>query len=544
MTSPHDTSENETPERNPGQIDRTGFWVLVATISASSMAFISGSALNVALPAIQNALGATGGDLLWIVNAYLLLLAALLLIGGSLGDHYGRKKVYMVGIVIFTGASILCGVTPSSPFLIMARALQGIGGALMIPGSLAIIAAYFDDDTRGKAIGIWSSFTTMTSVAGPVLGGVLAETGLWRVIFFMNIPLALLSVVTLIRYVPESYDENAPAQLDYVGALLIALGLAGITFGAIGIGEAGIEGFQRLDLMGSLLGGIALIGLFIAWENYTDSPMLPLKLFQSSTFAGANLLTLFLYGALGAATLFIPLNLVQVQGYGETLAGLALLPFSIVLIVLSPRMGDWVDQHGPRLPLVGGPLIVAMSFVALAIPGITAGPAAYWWTFLPGSFLLGLGMGIVVAPLTTSVMGSVPQSSSGIASGVNNAMSRSSQVLATAILGGIALIIFSGTLGNTLDTLTLSADSRQQLLQNAEDLANTPVPDELDSATTEQVQEAIDWAFVQMFRVVMLLSAGLCVISSLMAALTIQKELKPPEHLKEKVNSSKAPGTT
>ena len=540
MADTQDTSTQKR-KREPGQIDRTGLWVLVATISASSMAFISGSALNVALPAIQNALGATGGDLLWIVNAYLLLLAALLLVGGSLGDHYGRKKIYMLGIAVFTGASILCGLTPSPEFLIAARALQGIGGALMVPGSLAIIAAYFDDDTRGKAIGIWSSFTTMTSVAGPVLGGVLAETGLWRVIFFINIPLALLSLVTLVRYVPESYDDNAPEQLDYIGALLVALGLAGITFGAIGIGEAGVAGFQRLDLMGSLLGGMALIGFFIAWENYTDTPMLPLKLFQSSTFAGANLLTLFLYGALGAATLFIPLNLVQVQGYGETLAGLALLPFSLVLIVLSPRMGDWVDAHGPRLPLVGGPLIVALSFVALAVPGITSGPGAYWWTFLPGSFLLGLGMGVVVAPLTTSVMGSVPQSSSGIASGVNNAMSRSSQVLATAILGGIALIIFSGTLGSTLDTLSISPDTRQQLLQQAEDLANTPIPDDLDSTTTEQVQQAIDRAFVEMFRVVMLLSAGLCVISSLMAALTIKDELKPPQALMDASRKENAP---
>jgi EmrB/QacA subfamily drug resistance transporter len=456
-----------------------------------------------------------------------------LLPGGSLGDHYGRKKVYMIGIAVFTVASVLCGITPSPEFLIGARALQGIGGALMIPGSLAIIAAYFDDDTRGKAIGIWSSFTTMTSVAGPLLGGFLAESGLWRAIFFINIPLALLSVVALIRHVPESYDEHAPGQLDYIGALLVACGLAGITFGAISIGEVGIEGFRRADLMGSLLGGIFLMIVFIAWEDHTDTPMLPLKFFKSSTFTGANLLTLFLYGALGAATLFLPLNLVQVQGYGETVAGLALLPFSILLIVLSPRMGDWVDEHGPRLPLVAGPLIVALSFVALAVPGITSGPGAYWWTFLPGSVLLGLGMGMVVAPLTTSVMGSVPQSSSGIASGVNNAMSRSSQVLATAILGGIALIIFSSALQSSLDTLSLPDAARQQLIQNADDLGNTAIPDTLDESTTDDVQEAIHRAFVDMFRVVMILSAVLCVISSLMAAATIKKELKPPPALRK-----------
>ncbi|MEO1288614.1 MAG: MFS transporter, partial [Chloroflexota bacterium] len=501
---------SEKPKNEVGKINETGWWVLFATISASSMAFIGGSSLNVALPAIQSDLGASGGDLLWIINAYALFLAALLLLGGSLGDHYGRKRIYMVGIVIFTLASVACGLAPTSEVLIGARIVQGIGGAMMVPGSLAIVSAYFDDNTRGKAIGYWSSVTTLTSVAGPLLGGVLAENGLWRGIFYINIPLAIVALYALVTRVPESYDEEATSHFDYVGAILVALGMAGITYGSITIGEVGIAGFQRVDLLGSLIGGLVLLGAFIWWEGRSREPMMPLRLFESSTFLGANLLTLLLYGALGGALYFLPLNLVQVQGYGETLAGIAFLPWSILLVVLSPVMGNLVDRYGARLPLTIGPIVTGFGFGALALIGMTDGPSDYWLTYLPATLILGAGMGILVAPLTTAVMGSVPQNSAGIASGVNNAMSRASQVLALSIMGGIGLVVFTSAFAPEIEALSLPETETVTLIDASADLAGINIPETLSEGEQEEVQDVIDRQFVSMFNLVMWIAAGMC----------------------------------
>ena len=507
------------------QIDSTGWWVLFATISASSMAFIGGSALNVALPAIQRDLGASGGDLLWIVNSFALFLAALLLLGGSLGDHYGRKRIYMIGIVVFVGASIACGFAPTSETLIGARIIQGIGGALMIPGSLAIVSAYFDDNTRGKAIGIWSSVTTLTSLIGPILGGFLAENGLWRAIFFINVPLAIASLFALWRYVPESYDEEATAHFDTIGAILVTLGMAGITYGAISIGEAGIDGFQRWDLIGILTAGFVLMLAFFVWEGRSREPMMPLRLFQSSSFLGANLLTLFLYGALGGALYFLPLNLIQIQNYSETFAGFAMIPTSILLVVLSPFMGSIVDRYGPRLPLVLGPFVAGLGFLAMTFPSVTNGVSDYWLTFFPASILLGVGLGITVAPLVTTVMGSVPNHSAGIASGVNNAMSRASQVLALSFLGGIGLIVFVGSLTPSVEALNISEEAQSAIVQSANNLGGTEIPDSLSETDTQLVRSVIQNEFVAMFRIIMWIATGLCVLSSILAFIYIEPEL-------------------
>jgi EmrB/QacA subfamily drug resistance transporter len=511
--------------------DSQGLWVLVATISAASMAFIAQAALNVALPDIQEDLGAEGADLLWIVNAFQLFLGALILVGGSLGDLYGRKRIYMIGIVLFTAASILCGLAPTTETLIAARALQGLGGALMIPGSLAIISAFFDDGERGQAIGTWAAFTTMTSVAGPVLGGFLAENGLWRVIFFINVPLALLALVVLATRVPESRDEDAK-DLDVIGAVIITLSLAGIVFGATEIGRAGPDEIGNPLYLGPLLGGILGVLAFFYYEGHSSHPMVNLKLFKSRTFTGANLLTLFLYGALGGALFFLPLNLVQVQGYSATLAGLANLPFSILLIAMSRWAGGLVDRIGPRPPLIYGPLIVGAGFLALALPGITAGPSDYWTTFFPGSVLFGFGMGIVVSPLTTSVMGSVPQRNSGIASGINNTMSRAAGVLAVAILGGIALLFFSGLVADQTDGYSLNAQEEAVLETQIGELANASASIEVFFARSVFLQQEIDRAFVATFRLMMIIAAGMCFLSSALAAVFVQKRLEPPEELK------------
>lgn len=423
------------------------------------------------------------------------------------------------------------GIAPNTPTLIAARGLQGIGGALMVPGSLAIISAYFDSDSRGQAIGTWAAFTTMTSVAGPIIGGIFADIGFWRGIFFLNVPLAIVALYVLIKYVPESKDEEAAKKLDIVGAVIITLSLAGIVFGAQEIGRAGIDGFSNPLLVGALLLGIAGVGVFIWYENRTPHPMINLTLFRSRTFSGANLLTLFLYGALGGALFFLPLNLIQVQGYDASIAGLANLPFSVLLIAMSRWAGGLVDSIGPRLPLIGGPIIVGFGFLALSLPGITNGPSDYWTTFFPGIVLFGFGMGIVVSPLTTTVMGSVPQHNAGIASGINNTMSRASGVLAVALMGGVALLFFQNTLNTDLNTLNLDTQTQAILQDESDNLAGMEIPAYLDETTAANVQQVIDQSFMDTFQLIMLIAAVMCWLSALMAYRLIDKRLEPPESL-------------
>ncbi|MCA9913781.1 MAG: MFS transporter [Anaerolineae bacterium] len=519
-------------KKRSGQFDATGRWVIVATVSASSMAFIMQSALNVAIPPIQDDLGATGADVVWIVNAFPLLLSALILLGGALGDLYGRKRVYLLGILIFTGACIAGGLATSTELLIAARAAQGIGGALMVPGSLAIISAYFDDKTRGLAIGTWSTFTTAASILAPVGGGFLADAGLWRAIFFICIPLALLSIYALLTHVPESRDEEMPQVLDIPGAVLITLSLGGIIYGATELGRSGTTNIVEnpIPLVTIGIGLVAMVVFFFVERN-SDHPLVPLRLFKSRTFLGANLMTLFLYGALAGALFFMPLNLQQIQGYSATVSGLATLPVTIGIMALSPFMGRLVDRAGPRLPMTLGPLIVGAGFLALALPGVTAGAADYWLTFFPGLVILGIGMGFVVAPLTTAALGSVPQRNSGVASGINNFMSRASGALTQAILGGIALIVFASTLQASVMSMEIPSEAETQLMQNAEDFGNTTVPQSLGDEMGSQVSSAIDWAFVQTFRLMMVIAAGLCFLSAGLAGALVQKELKPPAEL-------------
>jgi len=467
----------------------------------------------------------------------------LILVGGSLGDHYGRKRVYMIGIVIFALASLACGLAPTTETLILFRIVQGLGGALMVPGSLAIISAYFDDKMRGRAIGTWSSFTTMTSVLGPTLGGALADAGLWRLVFFINIPLAIVALYALITHVPESKDDEAPKELDYFGALLVTLGLAGIVYGFTEIGRVGVaDGLTNIAYIGPLIGGFIGMGLFVWWETRSDHPLINLKLFRSRTFSGANLLTLLLYGALGGALFFLPLNLIQIQGYSAIAAGLATLPFSIILIIMSPWAGGLVDRVGPRPPLIIGPIIVGFAFTALAIPSMVDTenlllffPVSYFVTFFPGLLLFGVGMGLVVAPLTTSVMGSVPQHNAGAASGVNNAVSRASGVLVTAILGGIALVFFTSGLLTNVDDLNLRSDSETALESQAENLAAARVPYEISQqfslVKTFEVRRAIEDSFVDTFRLIMIIAAVMSFASALMAYLLIEERLNPDESL-------------
>jgi EmrB/QacA subfamily drug resistance transporter len=480
------------------------------------MAFIDGTVVNVALPVLQRDLQATVADVQWIVEAYSLFLAALILVGGSLGDHYGRRRIFAMGVVIFAVASVWCGLSPNTTSLIIARAAQGIGGALLVPGSLAIISASFDAKQRGKAIGTWSGFTAITAAVGPVLGGWLVQYASWRWVFFINIPLGVAVLVLLFWHVPESRDEEAPRSLDWWGALLATLALGSIVYGFI---ESNNLGLGHPVVLGSLALGVVVLIAFLLVQARSKSPMLPLTLFRSRTFSGANMLTLFLYAALGGALFFVPFNLIQVQGYSPTAAGAALLPLILILFLLSRWSGGLVSRYGAKLPLVVGPIIAAIGFALFAVPDIGG---SYWTTFFPAAVVLGIGMAISVAPLTTAVMGAVDSSHAGIASGVNNAVSRTAGLLAIAVMGIFVSYTFTSSLDSRLAMLNIPASIREVIAAQHSKLASINIPAGISSATHAALVQAINESFIAGFRVVMLIAAGLALASALSSLLLIE----------------------
>jgi len=514
---------------------RIGVWVLVATILGSSMAFIDGSVVNVALPAIQRNFNATTGDVQWVVEAYSLFLAALIFVGGSLGDRLGRRRIFAIGIIIFTLASLWCGLSTSMLQLIIARAVQGIGGALLVPGSLAIISASFSEERRGRAIGTWSGFTAITSVVGPVVGGVLVQYASWRWVFFINIPLAIVVLAVLFWHVPESRDESVSGRLDWWGTALVTVGLGMLVYGLI---QAGSSGFSNLTVLVTLLIGIVALVAFLLVEARIPAPMVPLSLFRSPTFSGANLLTLLLYGALGALTFFFPFNLIQVQGYTPTEQGAAFVPFILIMFSLSRWAGGLVNRYGSRLPLVVGPVITACGFALFALPGVGNGASSYWTTFFPAIVVMGFGMTITVAPLTTAVMGAVEQQHAGVASGINNAVSRTAALLAIATLGLVVLATFSNGLDSHLTALHLSSNVEQQIEVQHSKLAGITIPTNVNSATHAAIKQAINESFVSSFRLVALICAALALISAFSAWLLV--EGKKPAQLEEGRHAKRA----
>ncbi|HSV61450.1 MAG TPA: MFS transporter [Variovorax sp.] len=492
-------------------------WVLVAAIIGSSMAFVDGTVVNVALPAIQRELDATAFQAQWVVESYALFLAALLLVGGSMGDRFGRRKIFALGVALFAGASVGCALAATVQQLIAARALQGIGGALLVPGSLALISANFTEKERGKAIGTWSGFSGITAAVGPVIGGFLVDHYSWIWAFLVNVPLALVVLAITWKHVPESRGGDAEAPLDLVGALLATLALGGVVYAFI---EAPSQGWGAPAVLAALLLGIAG-GIGFVWaQQRVRAPMLPLGLFRSSNFSGANLLTLLLYAALGGGLYFFPLNLIQVQGYSATAAGAALLPFILILFALSRWAGQLVDRFGARLPLVLGPAIAAAGFALFAVPGTGA---SYWSGFLPAVVVLGLGMAVTIAPLTTTVMNAVGTEAAGVASGVNNAVSRVAAVLAIAVFGLLMAWAFGARLDAGLQQLAVSPEVTQFLQGQRERLAEAALPPGTEGAAAEALRGQIHAAYVAGFRWIMLASAALALLSALSAWLWIDR---------------------
>jgi len=496
-----------------------GRWVLGATILASSMAFIDSTALNVILPSLQNSLNARGTDLFWILNAYLLMLASFILVGGSLGDKLGRKRIYMLGIMLFILASSACGLSPTVNWLIFFRALQGLGGALMIPGSLSIISATFRKKEKGKAIGTWSAITTVVTVGGPILGGALGDAGLWRLIFFINIPIGIISLLALYFKVPESRSDDISHRLDYQGAFLIVSSLSLLTFGFLRVPEVGWQHWQSWV---SLCGGTLAFITFIFVEQKKDNPMVELKLFHNTTFSAANVLTFLLYAGLSAGMLFLTLNLIQIQRYSQLQAGLTLLPFSVLMFSIARWAGSLVDRFGPRWLLIGGPAVAGLGFWLLSEVGETKGPEEFWTSFFPGIFFFGLGMSFTVAPLTTTVMASVDDRFSGTASGVNNSMTRVSGVFANAVIGALAILLFRTDLEEKISFLNIQQGVRNKILIQASELGNAKVPESVDNSLKEEVTNLLKSSFVHAFSTIQKICAVLAWLASLVAFFLIR----------------------
>jgi EmrB/QacA subfamily drug resistance transporter len=404
-------------------------WVITASALGSGIAFLDGTVVNVALPAIADDLDAGVGGLQWTLDAYLVTLSALLLLGGSVGDRYGRRRAFLAGLVGFVAASIACGLAPNIELLVAARAVQGVGAAFLVPNSLSLISAGFTEDDRSRAIGAWSGLTGVASAIGPFTGGWLIDAVSWRLVFLVNVPLAAVTIWITVRHVPESAGDRRQ-RIDVPGAVLVSVGLAGVAFACI----EGAAGFGPVEILAAVAGAVALVG-FVVIEWRSPVPMLPLSMFRSRQFSGANLTTLSVYGGLGGAFFLVVVYLQVALGYSALEAGAAFVPFTVLLLVLSARVGEWAQHTGPRLPMTAGPLVAGAGLLLLA--GVDPGDG-YFAAVLPGVVVFAAGMTLTVAPLTATVMGSVPAEHLGVASGTNNAVARLAGLLAVAVLPWVA----------------------------------------------------------------------------------------------------------
>jgi len=488
------------------------------------MAFVASSSLNVALPAIQVELNARGADLIWIPNAYVMVQASLIVVTGSMGDHYGRKRVCMLGIWLFGLASVICGFSTTTNVIIAGRLAQGVGSSMIVPNSLAIVSAHFSRKGQGWAIGLWSGFTVLMAGLAPFFAGVVTDLGMWRLVFLIHIPLGVVAAFVLLRYVPESYQRKSPRRMSIWGALLIILGLGGITFGFI---ESSTFGFGSPIIIAAIVGGLIAVILFLRDEREGKHAILPLRLFRSRTFSAANTISLVFHGVIQPALLYLPLNLIQVQGYSATFTGLSIIPLILVATLGSTLVGPLLDRRGPRIPMVIGLSIVAIGFFAFAQVGVTGGETEYLSTFFLPVVLFGFGFGLSFAPLTMAAMASAPENNAGIASGVNHTVSRVGQVLVVGVLGGLAITWFGQLLMNDAYIRSLPADAQTHLAADAGDLVQTSIPDWLSPTEQALVLQAIRVSFTSTFSILMVIGAIACALCAVAAFFTIDdRELK------------------
>ena len=490
-----------------------GKLILLGTILASGMAFLDGSVVNVAIPTIQEKLHATITGIQWVVNSYMLMLCALILISGALGDRFGRKKVFLYGIIVFVCASFLCSIAHSITILAIFRALQGIGGAMMVPGSLSIINSSFREEVRGRAIGLWSGFAGGISALGPFAGGWLVQTFGWQSIFYINIPIGIIALLLTLRFVPESKNNEA-TKIDILGAVSIFLALLGIAYGLITVSAVG---WQNPFVLASLALGIIAAILFVLIEMRVKEPLVPFQMLRSSLVAGSNLTTFFLYFALSGVTFFLVLNFQQIQNFSPIIAGLALLPTILIITFLSGFGGTIADKIGPRLPMIVGPSVVALGMFLLIFPGREAN---YFTQFLPGLLLFGLGMALVIAPLTKSAL-HVAGKYSGAASGVNNAVARIAGLLAVALLGAVVVFLFEGRLKTAIASSPLNRVERQQIMTQQDKLGGIDIPSAFSPQTKLIAKSAVQESFVYGFRWAMGITAFLAALSAVISFFTI-----------------------
>jgi EmrB/QacA subfamily drug resistance transporter len=497
------------PQRNKA-------WVLVVTILASTISYIDESVVNVALPTIEAELKTSAAVVQWLVNACMLSLTALVLVGGAAGDQFGRRRVFVIGTALFAAASLWCGLSGDIAQLIAARTLQGAGAALLIPCSLAIIGATFDESERGAAIGTWATFSALSAAIGPVLGGWIVDHVSWRWIFLINPFIALPAILIALRYVPESRDETAARGLDWRGALLAFSGLGALVYGLI---AAPGRGWSDTPVIAALAAGVLLLAGFVFEESRSRVPMMPLALFRSRSFSGVNALTLLLYAGLGGAMFFLPFLLIQVNGFSATLAGAAFLPFTAIMVILSRWAGGLLDRFGARLPLIIGPAIAGVGFVLFALPGA----AHSYLALLAPMVVLGLGMAITVAPLTTSVINAVPERQAGVASGINNAVASLASLLAIAIFGAVALGLHNKTLQRQAATQPLSAQARDAIAGARGKFAAELTT--LQGKERKAAETIVRQSLGASISLVMGLAAALAFAAALCAALT----MRPPQ---------------
>jgi len=482
------------------------------------MAFLDSTVMNVALPAVQMNLDVSGHEVQWMFGAFGLVIAAFLLVGGTLGDHYGRRRIFVVGATIFAAASVWCALAPGPTQLIAARAVQGAGGALLVPASLAIVGASFEGRQKARAIGLWGALSGIAMAVGPVLGGWLVEDVTWRAAFLITPAMALVAIPIALRHVPESRDPEAH-KLDIIGASIATIALGGLVYGLI---ESSTSGFDDPVVLAALLLSFFALLTFVLVERRENDPMLPPSLFRSRNFDGANLVTLLFYMSLTGSLYFVPFLMMQVHGYSAYVTGSVFLPFVAMALLLGRLSGYILTRFGVKIPLVVASLAAALGYALFAVPG--AEQNSYWTSFFPAMVVQGFGMALAITPLTTVALGSVEGEHSGLASGVNNAAARVAAPLAVAVLGIFVYAGFSASLDARIGTMNLPGEVRSKIEAEKGNLGAARAPERVNAKMAAHIDHAIDESFVAGFRTVMVICVGLALASALVAALLVDEQ--------------------